>query len=80
MREYSATELANKTGDVLSAAARETVEITRHGKPRFVIMSHERYERLVGADNPRRAVHVSEMTDAERRTLLSALDAELGDE
>ena len=80
MREYSATELANNTGDVLSAAAQEAVEITRHGKPRFVLLSHERYERLITRGNPRRAVRVADMSDAERNDLIAALDEDLGDE
>lgn len=80
MREYSATDLANKTGDVLSAAAQEEVEITRHGKPRFVLMSQERYERLVARGDTRRAVRVAEMSDVERRELLTALDAGLADD
>lgn len=46
MREYSATELANNTGDVLTAAAQEPVAITRHGKPRFVVMTRETYDRM----------------------------------
>ena len=77
MREYSATELANKTGDVLSAAAQDAVEITRHGKPRFVLMSRDRYERLVSRTSPRRAIKVRDMSDKDRRDVLGALEAEL---
>jgi antitoxin Phd len=80
MKDYTATELANKTGDVLMAAARETVEITRHGKPRFVILSHEKYERLMSRGDTRRAVRVTDMKDDERSELLAALDASLADE
>lgn len=80
MREYSATELANNTGDVLQAAAQEAVEITRHGKPRFVLMSHERYEVLLNGRNPRRAVKVSEMSEDERQAVIEALNRDLGDE
>ena len=62
MRRYTTTELKNRTGDVLDAASREAVAIARHGTPRFVVMSLERYERLVGAD-PRCAVRVEDLTD-----------------
>ncbi|MDF0600732.1 type II toxin-antitoxin system prevent-host-death family antitoxin [Psychromarinibacter sp. C21-152] len=79
MREYTSTDLANNTGDVLSAAAREAVEITRHGKPRFVLMSYESYERMRAGADPRRAVRVAEMDEAERAGLIAALDAELDD-
>lgn len=74
MREYSSTELANNTGDVLSAAAQEAVEITRHGKPRFVLMSVERYQRLMAGANPRRAVRNEDLSDAEAGMLIAALE------
>lgn len=71
MRRYTATELKNRTGDVLDAASREAVAIARHGTPRFVVMSLERYERLTRAD-PRRAVQVEEMTSGEAAELIDA--------
>ena len=79
MRRYTATELKNRTGDVLDAASREAVAIARHGTPRFVVMSMERYERLMQAD-PRRAVRVEDMTDQEATELINALEASLRDE
>ena len=36
MKQFSSTELANATGDVLAAVAQAPVVIARHGKPRFV--------------------------------------------
>ncbi len=74
MREYSATDLANKTGDVLSAAAQDAVEITRHGKPRYVLMSHDRYDRLLRGNDPRRAVRNEDLNDAEAEALITALE------
>jgi antitoxin Phd len=74
MKDYTATELANKTGDVLMAAASETVEITRHGKPRFVILSYDRYERMLKQGDPRRAVRVEDMSAAEAAELITALE------
>ena len=74
MRDYTATELANKTGDVLQAAAREAVEITRHGKPRYVIMSHERFERLMSRGDTRRAVKNEDLSDEEAKALIAALE------
>ena len=46
MREFSSTELANKTGDVLAVAAQEPVHIQRHGKSRYVLLSVEKFEEL----------------------------------
>lgn len=76
MRQFSATDLANRTGDVLAAAARETVEIKRHGKPRFVVMSVDRFQELAARGNTQRSIHVSDMTDDEADTLLAALEAD----
>lgn len=80
MREYSATELANNTGDVLAVAAREAVEITRHGKPRFVLMSVERFEELLASGDTRRAVRNEDLSEAEAADLLGALEHSLGEE
>lgn len=74
MRAFSATELANKTGDVLAAAAQEPVAIQRHGKSRFVMLSAEEFERLQQKRETRRAIHVSELSDADADDLLSALE------
>jgi prevent-host-death family protein len=73
MKQFSSTELANATGDVLAAAAQAPVVIARHGKPRFVVLSTEQYERLRSQNETRRAFHVSDLTDAEADTLIAAL-------
>ena len=74
MRSFSSTELANKTGDVLAAAAAAPVSINRHGKARFVVLSVDEYERISKHDESRRAFHVSDLTDAEADDLISALE------
>lgn len=73
MKQFSSTELANQTGDVLAAAAQAPVMIARHGKPRFVVLSAEAYERLRSQGETRRAFHVSDLTDAEADTLIADL-------
>ncbi|CUA94743.1 type II toxin-antitoxin system Phd/YefM family antitoxin [Pannonibacter indicus] len=80
IRTFSATELANKTGDVFAAAAQELVAIQRHGKPRFVMLSAEEYERLTSPHGTRRAVHVSALTDSEASDLLTALADSMKDD
>jgi len=47
MQGFTSTELANNTGDVLMAAAGGPVEITRHGKPQFVLMTQALYTQLL---------------------------------
>lgn len=49
----SATELKNSTADVLDAVAkRRALAITRHDKPRAVLLSIEEYEALAHRDPP----------------------------
>ena len=53
MPTISATELKNATADVFEqVAARRAVAITRHDKPRAVLLSVEQYEALAGQQNP----------------------------
>jgi prevent-host-death family protein len=73
MKQFSATELANATGDVLAAAAQAPVLIARHGKPRFVVLSTDEYERLRSHGDSRRAFHLADLTDAEADKLIADL-------
>ncbi len=53
MPSITATELKNSTADVFEqVAARRAVAITRHNKPRAVLLSIEQYEALTGEKNP----------------------------
>ena len=45
MRSFSTHDLNKLVGEVTDAAARAPVVITRHGKPRFIMMSLEPYQR-----------------------------------
>lgn len=74
MRQFSSTDLANKTGDVLAAAAQGPVTIARHGKARFVVLSTEQFERLKSGLDTRQAVHVSDLDDAQAATLIEELE------
>jgi antitoxin Phd len=55
MRNFSLTELNNKSGEVVEAAYAGPVGITRRGKTKFVIMTAEQYEKLNKTSDPRRA-------------------------
>lgn len=74
MRNFSSTELANKTGDVLAAAAQEPVNIQRHGKPRYVLLTVEQFERLNAKVDQRRAVHVEDLAPDEAEQLIAQLE------
>lgn len=75
MQEFTSTQLANNTGDVLAAAAQAPVRIGRHGKARFVVLTVESFEQLVRGQDARRARHVSELGDAEAEALAESLQA-----
>jgi prevent-host-death family protein len=72
MQSFPSTDLKQTLGDVLAAAAQSPVAITRHKKPRFVVMSIEEYEGR-GFHNSRRSFAISDLTNDQ----LDLLDAEL---
>lgn len=73
MRQFSATDLANKTGDVLALAAQQPVAIARHGKRRFVVLSTEEFEALRQGKDNCTSHHVDDLTDAEADRLMTEL-------
>jgi prevent-host-death family protein len=74
MRNFSSTELANKTGDVLAAAAQAPVHIKRHGKSRYVLLSVEQFENLSTRADQRRAMHIDDMSGDEVHSLIAELE------
>ncbi len=60
MRSFTTNDLNKQVGDVTDAAAKAPVIITRHRKPRFVMMSYELYRRLRQTTDPRRAYGLGE--------------------
>lgn len=76
MKSVSSTDLKQSLGDVLAAAAREPVTITRHGAPRYVLMSVEAFERRVPQDGRKACTldtapdgHIDMLTNAVARQL-----------
>lgn len=74
MKQFTTGDLNKQVGDVTDAASREPVVLTRHNKPRFVLMSYEHYERMRTGGDPRRAYHISEMPDEHVALFDEALD------
>ena len=54
MRAFTTGDLNKQVGEVTDAAGKAPVVITRHRKPRFVLMSVEHYQRIQGSGDPRR--------------------------
>lgn len=68
-KTFSTTDLNKHLGDVLDAASRIPVGITRHGKTRYVLASLEYFERLKGLAETRRAYRTKDIP----KPLLDAL-------
>jgi len=60
MRSFTTNDLNKQVGEVTNAATKAPVTITRHRKPRFVMMSYELYQRIKETIDPRRAYGVGE--------------------
>lgn len=74
MREFSTGDLNKAVGDVTDAARHEPVVITRHRKPRYVLMSIEHYERIMKSNNPREAHWTDRMPSEHADLFGEALD------
>ncbi|RWI31840.1 MAG: type II toxin-antitoxin system prevent-host-death family antitoxin [Mesorhizobium sp.] len=74
MRQFTTGDLNKQVGDVTDAAAREPVVLTKHRKPRFVLMSYEHYERMRSGGDTRIAYHASEMPEEHRDLFEAEID------
>jgi len=75
MKHYPSTDLKQNLGDVLAAASQQPVSITRHNKPRYVLMSIEAYEaRFV---NDSRRAYAADDAPSEHVGMLEEYAAEL---
>lgn len=78
MRSFPSTHLKQTLGDVLDAASHAPVAITKHSKPRFVLMSMKEYEQRFPSDE-RKAYGVEEMP-ADHLAMLESAAADLENE
>ena len=77
----SASEFQDRVGEALDRSLSQPVLITKHGRPRNVVLSYDEYERL----RDRRAVRAEDLTDEDIAALETSemapgyehLDAEL---
>lgn len=63
MREFAAGDLTRNTGDLFEAATVAPVAITKHRKPRYVVMSVERYEALTRSEHNQVSISVADMPE-----------------
>jgi len=62
VRAFTTNDLNKQVGEVTDAATKAPIVITRHRKPRFVMMSYEHYQKFKTAD-PRRVYGAGEAPD-----------------
>ena len=74
MTQFSLTDLSNRSGEVVEAAFRGPVEITRCGKRRFGLLTAEEYDRLVRAADTRQAFHADDLPEEVATMMLAALE------
>ncbi|RWM06661.1 MAG: type II toxin-antitoxin system Phd/YefM family antitoxin [Mesorhizobium sp.] len=74
MTSFTLTDLGNKSGEVVEAAYRGPVEITKRGKRKFVLLTVELFDRLSGR-SAQRAYRVEDLKGDERDEILAGLDA-----
>lgn len=77
MKMFKAADVTRNSGDVFAAAAAEPVAITRHSKPRFVVMSVEKYNKMLAQSDPRRAFGLDELPDDLAGQLMASLEDDL---
>jgi prevent-host-death family protein len=66
----SASEFQDRVGEALDRSLSQPVLITKHGRPRNVVLSYDEYERLSARD--RRAVKAEDLTDEDIAALESS--------
>jgi antitoxin Phd len=71
---FSLTDLSNRSGEVVEAAFRGPVDITRRGKRKFVLLTAEDYDRLVSAADTRSAFHADDTPEEIAAMMLEALE------
>ena len=76
-QHFPTSDLARRTGDVLDAATRAPVIITRHRKPRFVLMSVERYAAMTGSGETQQAHRLDDMPAELKAAMVAALEQDL---
>lgn len=74
--EFKAADLTRHTSELFDAAIRSPVAITKHRKPKFVLMSMDQYQQL--AKGATQQVHMlNEMPDDLRALMIEGLERDM---
>ena len=75
--EFKAADLTRHTSELFDAAIRSPVAITKHRKPKFVLMSMDQYQQL--ARGATQQVHLLEdMADDLKALMVEGLERDIG--
>jgi PHD/YefM family antitoxin component YafN of YafNO toxin-antitoxin module len=74
MRTFTTVELLRDLPSVTQAAAKGPVAITRHRKPRYVLMAMEDFEQLSRQRDPREVYRTADLPADVRDELQAGLD------
>lgn len=75
--EFKAADLTRHTSDLFDAAIRSPVAITKHRKPKFVLMSMDQYQKLT--QGPIQQAHMlDEMPDDLKALMIEGLERDRG--
>jgi antitoxin Phd len=75
MKSFTLTELQRAQGDVIDAATKAPVALTKRGKERYIVMSAEHYQSLNRrAVDPRIAFTWEELPDDIAASLLTSVE------
>jgi prevent-host-death family protein len=75
MDSFTVTKLNKTPGEVLDAAYRRPVELTEHGRRKYVVMAADHYDRLIRTD-PRKPYYLPDAPDQVKAEILTALDVD----
>ncbi|WP_136661788.1 type II toxin-antitoxin system prevent-host-death family antitoxin [Nitratireductor sp. XY-223] len=78
-RNFSSTELGRNHTEVLMAAARAPITITKHKQSRYVLMTKEHYDQLTKTDGPRQAFLSKDLPDEMHDELVAGIEEYLGE-
>ena len=74
--EFKAADLTRHTSELFDAAIRSPVAITKHRKPKFVLMSMDQYQQL--AKGATQQVHLlDEMPDDLKALMIEGLERDM---
>jgi prevent-host-death family protein len=75
--EFKAADLTRHTSELFEAAIRSPVAITKHRKPKFVLMSMDQYRQL--ARGATQEVHmIDDLPDDLKALMIEGLERKLG--